>query len=233
MSVHRKTRIFLALVTIGVGIGACGREEVPPGRDQSLPTLCYVPFPESVELSMAAEPLRSDARLDRLLERDLPGHGQVFEFMPETQKQGIDQKRGRYAPRRIFFVARKGDPTIGSLWMMFGHLKGKAPATEVIASGLDRTKQSFVTDGKADSRQIPFDLYRIAIVDRNTRVGPTYVSHYSKDHFVRYEHDSDYVKNEWQEGECRGRPLTAIPREWEEERDRRLAKGREKKWFGS
>lgn len=231
MSLHRKTLIFLAVAALGVGIGACGLEKGSPERDQGLPTLCYVPFPQSVELSMAADSLRSDANLNRLLERDLPGHGQVFEFTPETQKPGVDLKRGRYLPRRIFFVTRKGYPTIGSLWMMFGHFKAKAPATEVIASGVDRSRQSFVTDGKADSRQIPFDLYRIAIVDRNTRVGPTYVSHHSKEHFVRYEHDSDYVKNEWQEGECRGRPLTAIPREWEEERDRRLAKG-QKKWFG-
>lgn len=231
MSLQHKTLIFLALAALGFWTGACAQKEETSQCEEMLPTLCDVPFPESAELSIAAKPLQPDASLGRLMERDFPGHGQAFEFTPETQKQGIELKRGRYLPRRMFFVAQKGNPTIGSLWIVFDHFEGKAPATEVVARRLDRTRMSFVTDGRANSRQIPFELYRIGILDRETRVGPTYVSQYSKVHFSRHEPDSDYVKDEWQVGKCRGRPLTAIPREWEEERDRRLAKCRNKEWF--
>jgi hypothetical protein len=232
MSPRQKVRICAVLAAIGIGIGAC-RQEPETNSDFAQLTECYSTYPAPVELSMAAEPQLIEERLMLLLNRDLPGHGQLFEFNPVTQKLGIDLKKGRYLPRRLFFVTQRGHPNRGSLWMIFDHYRGEVPATQVIVNGLDRSEPAFLTDGNEDARQKQLNLYRIAIVDRRTRVGPTYVSKTGRNPFVRYEHDSDYVKKEWEVSECFGRPLTAVPRKWEEERDRRLEANRPTKWFGS
>ena len=212
-------RHALTLFATTLGLGACGQgQDGLASHEEKLPTTCYVLYPSPVELLMATEPVDLDSRLEKLLQRDLPGRGQLFEFSSATQRQPVDLKKGRFLPRRLFFVTAKGHPKAGSLWMIFGHFEGTPASSTVIATGVDPTVVRFMTDSPQDARQKQLELYRIAIVDRETRSGPTFVSTNEGRRFVRYEHDSDYVRDEWEKGECLGRPLTAIPADWERRR---------------
>lgn len=81
-----------------------------------------------------------------------------------------------------------------------------------------------IVDGrKEENKGLAFSAYRIAVVDRTTGIGPTFLSRDGQQPYVRHEFNSDYVRSDWEgmiTSSCGGGPLTAVPRAWIVERER-------------
>lgn len=170
--------------------------------------------------------------------RDFPDGGLIYDIGPEKQAEWTDRNGQRHNPLRLYFVKTTELGRVGSIWIVFDHLEKEDARTQIITHTFDKSRMEIVTDGHEGAS--PLMLYRIALIDRNTRIGPTFVSGYPQRPYVKYEYDSHYVRSDWERAvtsSCGGGPLTAVPKSWTEERNRNCRDLSEKfelrkTWYG-
>jgi hypothetical protein len=205
-------------------LAACGSDTTAPNGEHRLcrpSMLCAVPAPPPEELRIMRRPEQPDGQLRSRLLRDFGELRTVFRVGRGSEGSWTDRSGAQHRGIRLYFVATPGAPEIGSLWVAFDHLTGETPKTQILASGLHRQNISVIVDGR--DRKSAFVPYRIAVVDRTNRTGPTFVSGYGQQPYARHEFTSDYVRRDWEQtvtSSCGSGPLTAVPRAWENERNR-------------
>lgn len=165
--------------------------------------------------------MRRDERLILLLRRDLPQGNFIFELGPEKQEVWIDSKHQKHLPLRFYFVSQRKTCETGSLWVVFDHLESEPPKTQVLMNDVNRARSDILTNGH--EYRHPFNPYKIAVIDKNTQIGPTFFAGYPHHLYVRYEFDSRFAREEWERSatsSCGGGPLSAVPQQWIDERTR-------------
>jgi hypothetical protein len=132
-----------------------------------------------------------------------------------------DKSGTKHEARQLFFVADANQSAKGSLWVVFDHIAGKASASQVLDHNLERSMILIVVDGRRSGKRVM--PLRIAVLDRKTRIGPTFAATTEQGIYSRHEWNSDYVRRDWEDmvtSSCGGGPLTQVPRAWEIDRDR-------------
>lgn len=220
--VHPVSQFGMFFAALGATSG-CDLPEETKGRNLcEIGTLCAEPAPEPIKLQIGSETAQLSSEINDLLIKDIETAGNVFPLEP-AQQGWVDQNGDRHFPLRMYFVEERNKDRAGSLWVVFDHKLGERPKSQVLSGNLDRHQIDVVTDGPHGSN---LSLYRIAIVDRETRIGPTFVVEHNgraDRRYVSHEYNSDHVRQNWEAAvtsSCGGGPLTAIPPEWENERKR-------------
>ena len=235
MKIRSVRQLHICLLIAGACLvtTACkSQEDDPTGRDLcSIGTSCQQPAPPPLELFVSSEPAQVNEELRRLLNHDFSKGGRVYEFGPEKPKSWMDRRNRKHLPLRLYFVVEREQSSIGSLWVVYDHIEDEVPKTQIIARGLDTSRLRFVTDGIEDNEYRQLGLYRIAAVDKQTGIGPTFVSGYPQRPYIRHEYDSEYVRHDWERAitsSCGGGPLTAVSQKWVDERNRRCEASRDR-----
>jgi hypothetical protein len=203
-------------------MSACSSEDKrhePPKLCQ-VTTFCDVSAPPPEELQISHKVTGASADLRSASLKDF-GELRSLSQVGPSGNGWTDRKGQKHRSLRIFFVHNSPKAAIGSIWVVFDHIVGERPKTQILVRGVDRGEISVVIDGRRDDE--PFQPYRIAVIDRATRVGPTFVSGYGQQPYVRNEYDSVYVRSDWERlvtSSCGGGPLTDVPRTWVIERNR-------------
>ena len=222
-------RSFAVLVIASIALGGCGDEhrQSAAGRRASLcriGTFCDVPQPPPITYAIPAAAAAADGAIKSYLRNDLPEADDVTRVGPSTDAGWTDRFGKRHRPIRIYFVPERQRPTHGSIWVIYDHVMGDTPHRQVLIRDIDRTRTDVRVDGKTgDTAFVP---YRIAIIDRTTEIGPTFVSGYPQKPYERQEYDSPRTRAEWESSvtsSCGGGPLSAVPAPWIEERNRECA----------
>jgi hypothetical protein len=227
-------RSFAVLVIASIALGGCGDEQQQSAAGHraslcTIGTLCDVPQPPPITYEIPAEAVAADGALKSYLRQDLPGADDVTRVGPSTDAGWTDRFGKRHQPIRIYFVPERQRPIHGSIWVIYDHVMGATPRRQVLMRDVDRTKNNIRVDGKdGDTTFVP---YRIAIIDRTTEIGPTFVSSYPQKPYERQEYDSLRARAEWESSvtsSCGGGPLSAVPASWVEERNGECAALRKK-----
>jgi len=190
------------------------------------PGLCNVdrfcavaaPRPETLEISDSEITIHTD--ILPLMIADF-GAALPLSKVGRDMESWTDKSGRRHEARQLFFVANARESAKGSLWVVFDHIAGEKPTSQILERNLDRSMVVIVVDGRRSGKR--FMPLRIAILDRKTRVGPTWAALIEQGTYSRHEWDSDYVRRDWEDmvtSSCGGGPLTEVPHEWEIERDR-------------
>lgn len=203
-------------------------------------TWCDVSAPPPITLKIEPKPFQPARMLRKVVKREFGDDAVIFDLGPDRQSGWTDKAGQRHISLRIYFVTNRESNVMGSLWVVFDHLQTEHPKTQTLTRSFDRRTMDIVTDGRTYSSNAPLMLYRIALVDRLTRTGPTYVSGYPQLSYIKHEYDSTYVRSDWESAvrsSCGGGPLTAVPASWTAERardchDLQKKQYRRRTWYG-
>lgn len=190
-------------------------------------TLCAVPTPPPENLQIADRAEMPDHPIRSRLADDFGEARTLFRIGPDGENRWTDRNGVRHRGLRLYFAVKPATPDVGSIWVVFDHVAGDAPNTQILARDSDRRKIRIVIDGRDEwNKGLAFSAYRIAVVDSTTGIGPTFVSADGQQPYVQHEFNSNYVRNDWERmvtSSCGGGPLTAVPRAWIVERERLCA----------
>lgn len=223
--VLRKYECIVILVA-SLLLGGCRREETQSsakGQSDRCPSYmyCSVPLPPPTTYQISDKHVPTGRMLRSYLRQDLPDADRITLVGPSTNIDTTDRYGRPYKRFRIYFATARKRPTHGSIWVVFGHVAGDTPRRQVLVRDIDRTKTDVRIDGgNADLLHFP---YRIAVIDRTTEFGPTFVSEGPLKPYQRREYDSPEARAEWEGSvmsSCGGGPLSAAPLSWREEFDR-------------
>jgi hypothetical protein len=240
---HSKAVLSGFAAALLIYLTGCRSEEHSSEKHRNLCEIgmwCDVPAPSPITLKIASTAFQPGIMLKGYLKRDFGNGAIIFDLGPDRQSAWTDKTGQRHSPLRVYFVTGQKDDEMGSVWILFDHLQAERPKTQTLTRSFNRHTMDIVTDGRSYSSNAPLMLYRIALVDRLTRIGPTFVSGYPQLPYIKHEYNSTYARSDWESAvrsSCGGGPLTAVPASWTDERardchDLQNKRDRRKTWYG-
>lgn len=209
------------LAGLYVLLAACGQDTPASDNRPKLcrtTTFCAVPAPPPENLPIADRSEEPDRRIRFRLASDFGEARALFRIGPTGENGWTDRNGERHRGLKLYFVAKPATPDIGSIWVVFDHIAGDAPKTQILVRDLDRRNIRVVVDGREEANKgLAFSAYRIAVVDRTSGIGPTFVSGDGRQPYARHEFTSNYVRRDWESAvtsTCGGGPLTEVPPAW-------------------
>lgn len=206
--------LFVALLLVGCTV----RDRAVTATAPECPTIriCStdIALPSPRTLTVMLAPLRQDDTVIPSVRRDF-GDRVVFEIGPQNPAGWTDRLGDRHVPRRMFFVATSASATTGSLWVVFDHPEGTRPETQILEKRFDRSTMTIRVQGSDKPGSVAFE--EIALVDRATGIGPTFMSFYAHPRYVRQDYGSRRARWQFDHPAACGRELVPVPKGWEDD----------------
>jgi hypothetical protein len=209
-------------------------------RDSDCPTIkiCYsdISSPSPVSLDVMPTPIRRGAELESYLSYDFSGDMVIYNVGPQKEIGRNEHMGGKRVPRQLYYVSKHSKSKIGSIWVVFDHLNGERAGTQVLDNAFDRSTMAIKTQGDRYSNVLNLD--EIALVDRATQVGPTFVSNDPQGRYIRHDYGSNYARRMFDSTSSCRQELVPAPKAWVDEAtarrricDKRRLLGMTKPWY--
>lgn len=173
-----------------------------------------IALPSPSTLTVTPEPIRQGDAVPRAVRRDF-GDRVVFGIGPRKPAGWTDRQGSRHVSRRVFFVAKSASATTGSIWVVFDHPEGTRPETQILEKRFDRSTMTIKVQGSDKPDIVEFQ--EIALVDRATGIGPTFISTYAHPRYVRLDYGSRGARWRFDHPAPCGQELVPVPKAWEDE----------------
>ncbi len=204
--------LFVALLLVGCTVRdrAVTAPECPTIRKCS----ADLALPSPRTLTVMPAPLRQDDTVIPSVRRDLDDRV-VFEIGPQNPAGWTDRLGDRHAPRRLFSAAKSASATTGSIWVVFDYPEGTRPETQILERRFDRSTMTIKVQGSDKPDIVEFQ--EIALIDRATGIGPTFISTYAHPRYVRLDYGSRGARWRFDHPAPCGQELVPVPKAWEDE----------------